>query len=544
MKKLRNDAVAGLTGAVAGMPQAMGFALIAGVNPVYGIYTAFAATIIAALTGRSTYMTVGPTNALSLVVASSLAGFDGAAEFERLFMLTFLVGVFMLLFGVLRLGFLVRFVSNAVMTGFITGAGLLIIFGQMGHLNGYEEATGANTTLRFFDWLLHFDQTHINTLVIGLLAMAIIYGMEYTRLRYVATLVAIMMTTVLVKLLEWDAVALVASISEVSSGLPMPVMPEISLAPELATAALAMAVLGSVQSAAITNSIPEPDGTPPNTSRDFIGMGLANLAGGVFQSMPACGSLSRTAVNIKSGARTRLANVFAGVFVAVFLLLAGGLIEQVTLAALAAHLFVAAVSLIRLDQIKLVWRVGWAPRAAMVATFLATLFLPLEYSIYVGVILSLALYLYTASENMQIERLIPTDDNRYRSVPVPAQLPNDDVVIVAIHGHLYFAAVKKLETLLPNPASGHGTVVILRMREHDHLGSTALRFLLRYGDTLRNNGGCLLLTGISPQMRRELERTGVIQAFGEDNLFDADEVYFSATTQAYEYAHKLLSIPD
>lgn len=134
----RDDLLAGLTGAVAGAPQAMGFALIAGIEPTYGLYTAVVSTIIGAFFGQSSFMTIGSTNALALVVATTLVNFEGAAQTERLFVLTGLTGIFYLIFGIFRLGFLLRFVSNAVMTGFVTGAGLLIIFGQVRYLTGYN----------------------------------------------------------------------------------------------------------------------------------------------------------------------------------------------------------------------------------------------------------------------------------------------------------------------------------------------------------------------------------------------------------------------
>ncbi|MBN1965006.1 MAG: SulP family inorganic anion transporter [Anaerolineae bacterium] len=535
----RQDLIAGLTGAVAGAPQAMGFALIAGVNPVYGLYTALVATVVGALVGSSTFMTVGPTNALALVVASSLSGYGEQAQVSHLFTLTLLVGLFVFLFGVLRLGMLIRFVSNAVMTGFITGAGLLIILGQVQHITGYD-AQGGSTLLRFIDWLSHLGQSQPHTTIIGLGALVTITLLHRTRLHYLATLIAILLATLATGLLGWGDVAYVQDLSVVPRGLPGVVLPDLRLMPDLAASALAIAVLAAVQSAALTNSVSEPDGSMPDATRDLIGIGLANLAGGLLQGMPACGSLSRTAVNINAGARTRRANVYAGLFVGLFLLALGSVIEAVTLAALAAHLIVAAFSLLRPDQIMLVWRVNWPARIAMTATLAATLLLPLEYSIYVGVLLSLALYVYSASEKLHVTRLVPIGENRYRTAPVPEHLPDHEVIIFSVRGHLYFAAVSKLEKLLPAPESGTDCVVILRLRESDYLGSTGIGFLRRYNRQLREHGGQLILTGLSRAVRKELEQTGMTVEFGEDNLFDAEEIYLDATAHAFQYGQSLL----
>ena len=539
-KHLSQDAIAGLSGAVAGAPQAMGFALIAGISPIYGLYTAVVSTIVAALTGSSTYMTVGPTNALALVTFSTLTHFDEGSEVERLFVLTLLVGVFMLVFGLLRLGTLVRFVSNAVMTGFITGAGLLIVFGQVRHLNGYNPE-GSTALLRFFDWVLHLHRTQPETLVISAGAIAAILLVQQTRFKTWATLIAIVGATVAVKLLNWDAVALVQSISSVPRGLPAPVLPDVTLAIDLAPAALAMAVLGAVQSAALTNSIPEPDGSTSDTTRDFIGMGLGNIVGAVFQGMPACGSLSRTAVNVEAGAHSRLSNVMAGGFVALFLLALGPLVEQVTLAALAAQLIVAAIRLISPAQVMLVWRVNPAARTAMTATFASTLVLPLEFSIYIGVVLSLGMYVYTAADSIHIERLVPLPEGRYKVEPIPRTLPDNAVTIVSVTGHLFFAAVNRLEAALPNPRGCKRSIVILRMHNNDYLGSTGIRFLQTYNKQLRQGGGKLMLSGVTEPVYDQLNRTGAINDFGADNIFCSNKIYFNSTTAAYQVATDELS---
>lgn len=552
-KTLQGDIVAGLTGAVAGAPQAMGFALIAGLNPVYGLYTAFVATIIGALTGSSTFMTVGPTNALSLVTFSVLSAYTGDAQIERLFVLTLLTGVFMLLFGVLRLGSLVRFVSNAVMTGFITGAGLLIMLGQLSHMTGYHAVVPAwwpqawsdlgltNSVPTVIDWFLNIPQSHPQTAIVGFGCAAIIVLVHHTRFKNYAVLLAILAGTVVVMLFGWNGVDLVRDISAVPRGLPAPVLPDLAFVPELTLAAFAIAVLGSVQSAAIIGSVPEPDGSHADLTRDFMGMGWSNIVGAVFQGMPACGSLSRTAVNISAGGRTKLANLSAGVFVGLILLLLGAVVDVITLAALAAHLVVAAASLIRPAHLHFIWKVNWSARLAMIVTFIATLILPLEYSIYVGVILSLLLYVYTSSQNVTIERIEPLPDGGFKRVEIPQTLPSNAVTLIGVHGHLYFAAVRALETALPNPTQSHNSYVVLRLRGGDYIGSTGMNFMLSYNEKLRAKGGGLLLSGVSKQVYRELKQTGTLDEFGKDNIFTAGDVYFASTRAALERAEARLA---
>ncbi len=538
------DMLAGATGAIAGAPQVMGFALIAGVSPIYGLYSGFVATVIGALFGSSSFMTVVPTNALALVVASTLGPITGENPVARMFTLTLLVGVFMLLFGLLRLGSLTRFVSNAVMTGFITGAGLLILLGQVRNLTGYSGEQESRVLDRALSWVLHPENSQIEAAGVGLLAIAIIYGLRQTNFKAAATLVAIVATSGLVIVLGWENVATVGDVTTIPNGLPPFDLPDLAYIPDLATAALAMAVLASVQSAAIMKAIPEPGGTVADVNREFAGEGIANLVNSLFQGMPVGGSLSRTAVNISAGAKTRVANLIAGLLLGMTLLFLGDVISMVTMPALAAVLIVAALSLIRPHELLLVWNVSMTGRISMTVTLLSTLVLPLEYSIYIGVGLSLGLYLYTSSENIRVRRLVITSENRVRELDVPDYLPDGEPIIISETGNLYFASVQRLESLMPHPGDSRRPMVILRLRDNQYLGSTGIHFLTDYDQRLRKRGGKLLIAGVSGVVRAQLERSGAITSLGPDSVFDAEDVIFDATRRALVYAQHLLNTPN
>ncbi len=535
------DLGAGITGAIAGAPQAMAFAIIAGVSPIYGLYTAIVSTIVGAMFNSSVYMTVGPTNALALVVGSALLPYDGAAAIDRLFMLTFLVGVFQFLFGALRLGDVTRFVSDSVMTGFITGAGCLIILGQFTELTGYEDARGDLLLLRTLDVLLNLSAIHLPTLAIGALSLGMIWGLHHTRLRTVATLITLAVTGVLVSELELSGVALVRDMAHIPSGLPAPVLLDFRLAPELWSVAAAMAVLSLVQSAGLVQNIPQPADQPQSTSRDFIGQGMANLVGGVFQGMPAGGSLSRTAVNLSAGAQTRWANVVAGGCVALILLMLGRYIEQIPLAALAGHLIIAASSLIKPDRIRLSWDVNASGRYALLSTLLATFILPLEYSIYIGVGLSLALYLYRSASHLRVQQLIPLPDGRFREDAPPKQLTSGTPIIISIYGNLYFAAVDTLRQRLPAIGGAERPVVVLRLKGNQYMGSTGLRLLEDYAAQLEAVGGLLVLTGVGPEVAGQMARSGMLERFGTENVFYENNIVLASTQAGLRRAHAWLS---
>lgn len=539
-KTLLPDILAGLTGAIAGAPQAMGFALVAGVSPLYGLYAAIVPAFVGALLSRSVFMTIAPTNILMLLVGVALAPYGTSNPPLVLFTLTFLVGIWQLIFGIFRLGKLTEFVSNAVILGFVTGVAVLIMLGQLNHLTGYETHIQGNTLTKAVDWFTHLSQSHPQTTIIGVLVIIIIYGLHHTRLKYVATLVAVLITGLIVTIFNWTDVAVVRDLSPIPSGLPRLVLPDLNYVISLLPVTLSIAVLASIQSAAIINNMRDIEGNDPSMSWEFTAQGIANIVGGLFQTLPVSGSLSRTAVNLSAGAKTRLANLLAAVFIAILLGVAGSVLEAITLAALAGHLIVAATTMIDYSAIRMVWRVRPAGRFAMIITFLATLLLPLEYSIFVGIILSSALYLFTSAQNITVMRLIPEENHRYRVVKAPEKLSCEEPVILSVSGNLYFAAVPRLEELLPDVAECERPVVILRLRDNVYLGSTGIKMLERYARRIRKKGGKFILTGVGSEIRIQLERTGALDRLGQENIFYAEDVIFSATEKALAYAYSWL----
>ena len=391
------ELLAGLTGAMIGAPQAMAFALIAGINPIYGLYTAIVATLVGALFDGHGVMTIAPTNALALVVGSALGTFaDGSGgELERLFALTALVGVFQLGFGFLRLGRLMRYFDAAVMTGFIGGAGLLIVLNQLPTLTGLA-LSGGNTLSRTLEWLRRVADFAPQTTALGVFALALMLAFWGTRARRFGTLVGLVVVSLAVAALGWEEVALVRDIATLPRHLPTFAWPDWGYWPALAPGALAIAVLGLAQSAALARGLPEDQAQfvkkLDSNSQDFLAQGLANLVGGALQCMPAGGSLSRTALLLAAGGRTRWSNVVSALALAGLLLSVASLAEQIALPALAAQLVVAGLRLINWRSIRRFWGSGVAGRAALTVMFVATLVLPLEQSVFLGMAISVLLY--------------------------------------------------------------------------------------------------------------------------------------------------------
>ena len=520
-KTIAADLAAGVVNAVTSIPEAMASAILAGLNPIQGLYAITIGTPVGALTTGSVFMNVSITSAMALAVGDALAGYAGEAKLEAVILLTLMVGLFALLLGILKLGTLTRFVSNAVMTGFLTGVALLIILGQLGDLSGYSSGH-ANKVRQTVDLVLHLGQVDPHTLVTGLFTLALIVVLNRTRLKTFSMVVAMLLASLLPLLLGWDTVTLVGDVAEIPRSLPTPKLPDLALIRDLVAPAVAICVIGLTQGAGVGRSVPNPDGRFPDPSRDFVGQGVANIAAGLFQGMPVGGSLSSTAINVSAGAKTRMANLSSGLFVAGLVLLAANLVELVPMACMAAMLIAAGWETINFEEIGDVRDAGLAPRLIMIVTLLATLVVQIHVAVFVGAILSLLHFVYAAAMGIRVVELV-VEDGILTERPPPEDLPGDSVTLLKIYGSLYFAAAYTLEQVLPKAGKARRPVVVLRLRGHEHLASTFVAVLERYAEQLQQTGGRLFLSGVSPQALGLLVRTETTDTIPESDIYLAED---------------------
>jgi SulP family sulfate permease len=538
-KILKNDLVTGLVMAIVNVPGALANGLLAGVNPVYGVYSMIAGTSVAALFTSSVIMNVDSTSATSIATGDFLATISSDEQLGYLVVLGLLVGLFMLLFGFLKLGFLVRFISNAVMTGFLSGLGVLTILGQVGDLTGYYSDAG-NKVFKTIDTLIHYEEIDLPTLVLGLLTIAIVVLLLRTRLDRYAFAIAFVITTVLVFLPVFDSVIIVGDTTEIPSGLPRPNLPELSLIPTMLLPALIISVIALVQAAGVSQSIPNPDGEYPDPSGDFRGQGAANLAVGIFGGIPVGGSLSGTTLIQSLGGLTRWANIFTGVFAAVILLVFASAIEILPLTTLAGILIVVGASMINLPRIETVWNTGSVPMMVMGITFLATLFLDLQVAVGIGVVLTFLVYVFRSAEQVRIERVIPQEDGTFIETEVPDQLPSGEIVVLQPIGSLFFAGTAEFEEHLPDVGQARNTVVIIRLRDRDEVGSTFIRALDRFNRELQSQDNILMLVGLNERVLEQLDKTDLLKEIGEENVFMAEPQFAASLNKALVVANQWL----
>ena len=536
--------ISGLATGLFSIPEGMAYAQLAGVNPVYGMYSGIVATIAASLSTGTVLMISTLTSAIALATGSVLqdAGIQDSQMPGALFTITFLVGAIMFLLGVARLGSIVNFVSNAVMTGFVAGASLLIILGQYHHLTGYDPQ-GANQVQKTVDWFQHISEWDPATVAVSVATIILMVILKRIRpLEKYAAIIVLFLATLVVNLLDIQT-ELVGSIATIQNGLPLPVLPDFSLVPQLLLGSISVAMVALAQGAGISTAVPNPDGSKASQSRDFLGEGLGNLAGSFFQSMGTGGSLSRTGISVGAGANSRLGGVFAGLWLGLILLLFGSSAEKVPLAVIGGMLVVIGIELIvaRVPSARLVLRTGaWGPIAALALTFLSALFIPLQDTIFLGALLSLLLYVGASSRKFTLQQAVRIEDGGWELHDSPKSLKPNQATVLVVQGLDFFAEVPALADKMPPARGVPGAVVVLILHDMQHITSTGIRWLERYAQDLKMNGGVLMLADVNPGVMDPLQKSGTLEVIGSENVFPATARVLEAENTAWEAAQKWL----
>lgn len=536
------DLGAGLTVALVSIPEGMAYALVAGVNPIYGLYTGMVTTVVASLTGSTSLLVVTLTNALALVTGEQLAGLAADADpIRAMFTLTLLVGVIMAVLGALKLGSVIRFVSKEVMAGFVFATAALIVLGQYKDLVGYVSELEASKFVKAIDITLNAGSWHYPTMVVGVTAIVLLVVLKASPLKRWADILIILIVTLVIILLDVEGIELVGDIAAVPSGLaalPKPVLPDFSLIPALLGGAFAATVVGLAESSGVGAAYPNPDGTRSNMSRDFLGQGLGNIAGSLFQTMPAGGSLSRTGVNASGGGKTRWSGVYAGLLMAIVLVLFGSKAELIPMTGLAAMLIVIGFEVMIKEGRELVkaWKVSRVNTIVAVITILVGVFDDLTAAIFIGVILSLLLYAFTSSSQIDIIELRKDEEDGWTEHALPKQIPSNQITVLEIKGNPYFASVYSFHELLPPPDDTTNAIIILRVRNRELHSLTGVEWLKDYAETLAKTGNQLILSGVGDKTIHILEIEALVEVIGAENIFRSEPKLLSSTNLAFAAA--------
>lgn len=523
---LRPDAIAGLTVGVILLPQAIAFALLAGLPPQMGLYTAIVGGTAAALWGSSDQLHSGPTNTISLLLLSTLVLFEtpGSPEFiVAAGLIAVMVGIFQMALGLFRLGFIVNFVSHSVIVGFSTGAGFLIAIRQIDPLLGLEvESDGVLSGLQ--GTLLALPEIALLPAALGIGTMLVIILLKRYAPRLPGALIAIALATLAVYLLG-DRAADVVVIGDLPSQIPplaqLPLL-DLSLIGRLSTGALAIAAIGLVQTVAVSRSLAAQTRQRLDNNQEFVGQGIANIFSGLFSGYPTSGSFSISAVKFRAGARTRLASIFAGLVILLAMLTVGPVGAYMPVSALAGTLIITAYNMIDQAEIRRIAQGAPGDAIIMIVTLLGTVFLELDFAVLTGILLSFVLYLIRTSAP-RVQVVVP-DESFQHFVPRPGAPLCPQLGIVEIQGDLYFGAVSHIEEEILELAAEYPEQRYLLIRMHhvnqvDFSGIHMLENLIR---TYRDRGGDVFLVRVSDAAQRLMVTTGCLSYLGPRNVLDED----------------------
>lgn len=540
---LRRDLLASAAVIFLDIPQGVAYATIAGLPPAMGLYAAAIPAIAGALFRSSRHVVTGPSNALSLlvgtVVAAAVAN-QGADPMTVGVTLAFLVGGLQLCAGLLRLNVLTDYVSAPVMRGYLSGAAILIIVGQLPNITGTTGSTG-NLVQMLTGWIATLPHTSPLPVAFALGTTLMVLGLRRMN-RAIPSAIIAMATGILISdLLHLHAhgLWLVADLAHIPAGLPPLTVPAFTLWRDLTPGAVACAVLSLVESSSVARSIATRTGQRLDMAAEFAGQGIANLAAAFSGGYPVSGSLARSALNQQAGATSRLSAVFCGLLMILVLLFLGPLVARTPVASLAGLLLVLATDLIDRDRIRMTLRSTMSDRAAFVATLIGTWVLPLDKAIYLGVGISLVLFLRRA-RLLTIREMTIGEKGRFREVdPELGEVTKacPAIRIMNLTGPLFFAAAGELESALDRLVRDREVrVIILRMRQAQNLDVTTASVLESTGSKLEKEGKTLLLLGMRREAMQLLKETGIAERLGRENLFPAQPGWFTALELALRRA--------
>lgn len=549
--KFFRDVLAGLTTALVAIPVVLGYSLVAGLPPQVLLDSAIMALIFAALFNSSRHLGSGPSTTICLLFAAVVAGIETDDPRAVAVMLALLVGLFTFLAGIFKLGNLTRFISRSVIVGFSTGVALLIAANQMSTLVQQERPSGAGFFMLigyFFKglWEMAFNPY---AMAIGLFTIGAIVLLKKTLRLIPGPIVLVVLFGALTGLFDWGNQLDLRQVSDIGA-LSQGRLPSAdglgllwtgwTLIPSLITPALAIAILASLQNVSLAKNVASRTGQRINPNQEMMGLGAGNLMSGVFGSMPNSASFVLTGSNYNNGAATQLSAVFAGIFLALVIFLIGNLANLIPVACLAGILILSAVSMINPDAIRISLRATKSDAAVFISTLVCTLFFGLENAIFLGVSLSLVLFLKKAASPALVEYAFDSGGD-LRAVDAQEERNNQQISIIHVEGELFFGASELFQDQIRRIANDTQIkVFILRLKNARHLDATAVFALQQLVEYLNKTDRYLLVSGITPDVERVVRNSGIWKIIGDENIFRAETNPTMSTKRALMRAAHLL----
>ena len=532
-----SDLTAGIIVAIIALPLSIALAIASGVSPEKGMHTAIIAGFLISFLGGSRVQIGGPTGAFMVIVYGIVTeyGIDG------LIMATMMGGFIMVLMGLSKLGGVIKFIPHPITTGFTSGIAITIFSSQIKDFFGLDIG---NVPAEFLEkWKLYFESLgtiDITSMLIGLLALAIIVFWPKHKIKIPGSLIALIVTTLVVQFGQLDVLTIGTKFGELSSALPMPSLPAFSFEKmqHLIAPAMTIAILGSIESLLSAVVADGMIGGRHRSNTELIAQGIANMASGLFGGIPATGAIARTVANINNGGRTPVAGMVHAVVLLLILLIFMPLAQMIPLSALAAILIVVAYNMSEWREFVSLLKSPKSDIAVLLITFFITILVDLIMAIQIGMVLAALLFMKRMADVTEVSELTrdtaEEDDSFTPSFDraILQRLPKH-IQVYEINGPMFFGAADKFLEVI-NEVNGKTQTVILRMRNVPAMDATAVHALNRFIKSCHKYKIKILLSGLKPQPYDVLEKAGVVAAIGKDNIFDLFETALSYA-ESYHY---------
>jgi sulfate permease, SulP family len=547
----RADLVAGLTVAAVAVPQAMAYAMVAGLPAQYGLYTAIVMTAVGALFDSSRQLINGPTNAISIAVLSALATIEPEQRVQAAILLALLVGVVQLAITLFRLGDLTRYISHSVIVGFTLGAGSLLVLDQVKNLFGMKAVGDVHDpfVVRFFRSLTEGGSVHLETAAVGIGSIALVLGLRWLKARYGWRLLPDLLVVVIAMAAAVAAFGLdargVKVVGEIPRALPSfsPPVLDAGMVRQLSTGALAIALLGLLEAVSMAKAIAAQTKQKLDMNQQCLSEGLANFAGSFFHCFPGSGSLTRSAINQQAGASTQWSGVVSAGAVALIMLVFAPYARFIPRAALAGILMVSAYKMVDWRALAYHWRATRFDAAIVAATALAAVFISVEFCVLVGVFLSFLLTVPRAGRMLLTEFVITPEGGIHERLPEDE--PCDRILIFGLEGEMFFGATAALEShfaTIEERAGEKTEFVVLRVKRARNPDAVGVTILGGFLERMAARGIRVLLCGVRADFMDKLERTGLAAQL-PGQIFLEQPVRMTATQLAIRHAYERLQHP-
>jgi sulfate permease, SulP family len=549
MVALRADFFAGLSVAAVAVPQAMAYAIAAGVPPVHGLYTAIVMTAVGALFASSRQLINGPTNVISIAVLSALAPLPVEHKLAGAFALALLVGSFQTLITLFRLGDLTRYISHSVVVGFTLGASLLLVIDQMRNLLGWATVGAANSHFLFRTWQTwtQSGRPHTATLLIGLGAVATVLGLRRLKKRlhwplFPELLVTVVVSAALVAAMRLDLHG-VRVVGTIRGGLPVLAWPPVPVAywRELSGSAMAIATLGLLEALAMAKHLAGKTGQKFDLNQQCLSEGLANLAGSLFQCIPGSGSLTRSAINHQAGAFSQWSGVWSAVAVLLITLLFAPYAHFIPSSALAGILMVTAMGMVDWRALPFHLRATKFDAFIVLTTAVAAVGVSIEFCIVIGVVASFLLAVPRAGRMTRTEFVV--QQNGVIRERVDDEPVSEHLLLFGLEGELFFGSTGALDehlTWFEQRAAAGARVIVLRVKRLRNPDAVGMREIDLFIRRMREAGVRVILAGVRRDLLDGLRAAGALASLEASQVFSERQKSGSSTMEAVAAAYAYL----